>query len=347
MPEDTPLHASCHAKQLFLSFRGSSQNCTPGNPYRWSGVTGAAEIGVGDLITGYEEITDEILLIFGRNRTDKLLGSVVADFELKPVTPKYGAIPYTVQNLGEVYYLDDQGIRRLVPTQEYGGIADQPVSDLVLPLIELIRGQAVASAVYRQRGQYRLYAADGSGLILGIKGRKLIGITSLQYPIVVNVTCVGEDTTGKDVVFLGARDGYVYQCDKGSSFDGESIESFIRPVFTHSRSPAVRKRYRKGVLEVESRGYSQIRVSPEFSYGSEDVAAHRTEVLTTIGPGGYWDSAIYDTVVYDAQTVQNPEFSIEGTGTNIGLLAYSNSEIDLGHTIQGALLHYTPRRIQR
>jgi hypothetical protein len=65
------------------------------------------------------------------------------------------------------------------------------------------------------------------------------------------------------------------------------------------------------------------------------------------GPGGYWDSAIYDTVVYDAQTVQNPEFSIEGTGTNIGLLAYSNSEIDLGHTIQGALLHYTPRRIQR
>ena len=71
--------------------------------------------------------------------------------------------------------------------------------------------------------------------------------------------------------FMKGTDGYVYQCDKGSSFDGEPIEAFVRPVFNHSKSPTVLKHYRSGTVEVESRGYSEISVSPEFSYGTEQI----------------------------------------------------------------------------
>ena len=347
MTVDTPLHVGVQAKHLQFSFRGSSQNSSLGLPYQWTPVTGAAEIGVGDRITGYANLTQSTQAIFGRNRVDRFTGTSTLDFALDTLSPKYGAIAYTIQNLGEVYFLDDQGIRRLIAVQEYGGFADQPVSTLVQPLIDLIRGRAVASVVYRHRSQYRVYANDGSGLMLTTRGGKVIGITSLQYPIVVTCTVAGEDTTGKDVVFLGAADGYVYQCDKGSSFDGEAIEAFVRPVFNHSKSPRVRKRYRKGILEMESAGYSEIRVTPELSYGSDDLAASRSEVLTSIGPGGYWDSAVYETIVYDSQEVQNPEFSLEGSGNNVATLFYSNSDIDLGHTLQGVIFHYTPRRLAR
>ncbi|MEG7747627.1 hypothetical protein U2065_14900, partial [Listeria monocytogenes] len=79
--------------------------------------------------------------------------------------------------------------------------------------------------------QYRVYGSDGTGMILSMSadrnGNPMPQITEFNYNSgrednLINVTCAvaGEDSTGKDVVFLGADTGYVYQCDKGTSFDG-------------------------------------------------------------------------------------------------------------------------------
>jgi hypothetical protein len=45
--------------------------------------------------------------------------------------------------------------------------------------------------------------------------------------------------------------------------------------------------------------------------------------------------------------VYEPEFSLTGTGTNIAFLFYKNNATDLGHVIQGGVVHFTPRRLQR
>lgn len=347
MTVDTPSHLHCHRKMLFLSFRGSSQNSGVGTPYIWTATTGASEIGIGEDITGYQTQPGEILAIFGRNGTYQLLGSSLTDFTLATISPEVGAIPYTVQNIGVTYSLDDRGVTKISATPAYGNFNSGTVSRLAQPVMDEMRSIAVASSVYRTRNQYRVYGNDGSGFIMGIEGSKVAGITTLRYPFNVTCACSAEDATGKDVVYLGADNGYVYQADKGSSFDGAAIEAALRLPFNNSKSPRHRKRYRKAAMEMSAVGYAAIRFQPEFSYGNDDAASHTLLDASMQGTGGYWDFSNWDQFFYDAAIVASPEFSISGTGLNMALLLYESSAIDLGHQLQGCLVHFSIRRLAR
>jgi hypothetical protein len=360
MAVDTPSYIRCHKNQLFLSFRGSSQNSGVGLPYIWTTVTGAGEIGIGDDITGYSILPGDALSIAGRNSLFQLIGSTVDDFVLKPISPDNGAIPRTVQKLGPTYLLDDQGVVVVTATQDYGNFSNRVVSRRAQPVIDSIRGKVVASSVYRTRSQYRLYANDGTGMVLAAgvdeRGNPMIQITQFDYNAgrstnLINVTCAcaGEDTTGKDVVYLGADNGYVYQCEKGTSFDGEEIEAYLRLPFQNSKSPRVRKRYRKVVMEMEVAGYTTLRFHPEFSYGNPAIASHTLQTQAIVGTGAYWGSAsaTWSQFFYDAQIVSTPEFKINGSGTNVAMLFYSKSDYNAGHTLQGCIVHYSPRRLAR
>ena len=347
MGNDAPTHVRCHKKMLFFSFLGSSQNSGIGTPYRWSAILGASEIGIGDTITGYDTIGGDALIIYARNSTHQLLGSSVNDFVLNELSSDAGAIPYTNQSAVLAYCLDDRGVMQVARTQAFGNFRTASVSRKAQAIIDILRPKAIASAVYRSRDQYRVYGSDGTGVILAFNGDKIIGITAIVYPINITCACSGEATNGKDVVFLGDDDGYVYQADMGSSFDGEAIESYLILPFNNLKTPRFRKRFRKVVQEMSAVGYAEIRFQPVFSYGDEDVASHRTINQSLQGAGGYWDVSNWDTFYYDAKLVNTPEFGVEGTGINMGLIYYSNSRSDLGHTIQSALIHYTPRRLSR
>lgn len=347
MTTDTPNYIAAHKKKLFLTFRASLQCSGDGFPYQWTVLTGASEIGMGEDITGLLVQPGEVLAVFTRNSIKQLVGSTIDDFDLQELAPETGAIGRTVQNIGVAYCLDDRGITQITRTQAYGNFNHATVSRLAQTAIDTLRSKVVASTVYRARNQYRLYGNDGTGIILTVEGGKVVGITKLVYPVNVTCTCSGEDATGKDVVFFGDDDGYVYQADKGSSFDGEEIEAYLRPVFNHSGGPRIRKRYRKAVLEMSAVGYASIRVQPEFTYGDGDIASHPTQTETVQGAGGYYDIDLFENVFYDARVVSAPEFSISGTGTNVSIIFYSKSDIDLGHTIQGVVLQFTPRRLTR
>lgn len=346
MTVDTPSHITAYKKQLFLSFRGSSQNSGVGTPYSWSPILGATEIGVGDDITGYAPQAGA-LAIYSRNSANQLSGSSSLDFDLNVISDKSGAIRGTIQILGSTYALDDQGIRQLSRTQSFGNFDDQTISERIQRLIDTMRTKVVATSVYRARNQYRLYGNDGSGIIMTVKGDSVIGFTEFQYPVNVTCICSGEDSTGKDVVFFGADNGYVYQADKGSSFDGADIEAYLRMPFNNINSPRVIKRYRKAVLEMTSTAYTSIRFQPDFSYGDPDISSHALQTVTTQGAGGYWDVDTWGEFFYDSKTVNTPEFDITGSGLNMGLIFYSKSDIDLGHVLQGILVNYTPRRNAR
>lgn len=346
MTVDKPVNVTAYKKQLFFSFYGSSQNSSVANPYVWSAVTGASEIGIGDTITGYAP-SARALQIFSRNKASQLTGSSVSDFVLDTLSETAGSISDTIQILGSTFCLDDQGVRQISATQNYGNFGEKTVSERIQSLINTMRTKVVASSVYRARGQYRLYGNDGTGIIMTVKNEKVIGFTEFDYP--VNVTCAwsGEDSTGKDVVFFGADNGYVYQADKGSSFDGEEIEAYLRLPFNNTNSPRIIKRYRKALLEMSSVGYTSIRFQPEFDYGDSYFASHLLQTVTGQGTGGYWDVDTWGEFFWDARTVSAPEFDITGSGLNMALIFYSKSDIDLGHTLQGMQIQFTPRRLAR
>ncbi len=349
MTTDTPEYVSVFKQQLFFSFHGSSQNSAPGDPYSWSAVLGAAEIAVGEDITAYT-VEAETLLVSSRNSTNQLSGENAETFGLDPLDAEIGAIPRTNQSVGKVYCLDDRGIIQITRSQEFGNFTLGTVSRKIQKVIDAMRSVVVASSVYRAKNQYRLYGSDGTGVCMtvgvGQNGLEYY-FTEFLYPNPVSCTVSGEDSTGKDVVFFGSTNGEVYQADKGSSFDGEEIEAYIWLPFNHSKSPETLKSYRKATIEMTSTGYSSLRINPEFSYGDPGIQSHLTEIQEILGVGGYWDLSNWNEFYYDTRVVSSPSMSLSADGTNISLIIYSKSDIDLGHKLDGVILQFTPRRLVR
>jgi hypothetical protein len=349
MTSDIPSYVTALKGQLIFSYHGSSQNSAVGDPYNWTVVSGAGEIAIGDDVTGYS-VEANTLLIVSRNSANQLVGENTDTFSVDPLDAEIGAIPRTIQSIGKTYCLDDRGIILITRAQDYGNFNLATVSRRVQKAVDSIRAVAVASSVYRDKNQYRIYGSDGTGLCMtvgiGQNGLEYY-FTEFEYPVNVACTCSGEDSTGKDVVFFGSDAGMVYQAGKGSSFDGEEIEAYIWLPFNHSKSPDVLKSYRKATLEMTSTGYCSIRFSVEFSYGDTDIQTHLNETKEILGTGGYWDLADWDEFYYDTKIVSSPSISIAGDGSNVSLILYSKTEIDLGHKLDGVIIQYTPRRLIR
>jgi hypothetical protein len=347
MTVDTPEYVTALKSQLIFSFHGSSQNSGVGLPYEWTVTMGAGEIAVGDDITGYS-IEAKTLLIMSRNSSNQLFGENIENYIVEPLDAEIGAIPRTIQALGKAYCLDDRGIIQITRAQEYGNFNLATVSKRIQRVVNAMQPLVVASAVYRGETQYRLYGSDGTGISMTI-GAGTNGIeyyfSEFEYPDIVSCTTAGEDSTGKDVMFFGSTTGMVYQADKGSSFDGEDIESYVWLPFNHSKSPEILKSYRKATIEMTAMGYSNFRMWAEFSYGDTDTMAQVSEIKELPGAGGHWDLSNWGDFYYDTKVVASPSLSLAGDGSNIGLVIYSKTDIDLGHTLDGVLLQYIPRRL--
>jgi len=350
MTADTPEHVAAYKNQLFFSFKASSQNSGVGKPYEWTPVTGASEIALGDDITGYQTQA-ESLLIYSRNTINQLLGNNVDDFALDPVDDDSGALPYTIRNvLGRSYSLDDRGIIDVSRVQAYGNFDLATVSRRVRSIVSSMKSVAVESVVYRSRNQYRLFGSDGTGICVAFgQGRNGLEFYFTQFEYPVNVSCAtyGEDASGESVVFFGSDAGMVYEADKGSSFDGEDIEAWLWLPFNHSKSPSVLKSYRKATIEMSAIGYSTFRATAEFSYADSDRQTHLSETMETQGSGGYWDVDNWDEFYWDTSVVDSPSIPLAGDGSNISLVIYSKTDLDLGHKFDGMLMTYILRRLVR
>jgi hypothetical protein len=348
MAVDAPKFILEHKKKLFLAFKGSVQYSGDGLPYQYTLLVGANELGMGEDITGMAVQTGDTLAIFTRNSSHQLNGVTNISFSLLPISKEVGAIPYTVQVVGKTYALDDRGIIVTDRVQAYGNFSQATISAEVQPIIEALRAKVAGSVVYRSRSQMRVYGTDGSGIIMAFdKDGGLIGTTQLQYQ--VNPVCFAstEDAAGKDVVFFGGDNGMVYQADKGSSFDGAAIEAYLRMPFNNISSPRVNKGFKLAIMEMSAASYAAIRFQPEFSYGDPNVGTHRLQTGEVVGGGGYWDVSLWDNFFYDAALVSQPRFKIDGSGLNMALLFYSSSNYDLGHVLQGMLIHFFKKRLKR
>lgn len=344
---DTPSFVKANRKYLYLAQGSSLTNSSVGNPYRFVAGEGAVETAVGDTITGVCSLAGESLGVMARNSSFALTGSSVSDWVLQSIRADVGCVPYTLQSMSDTYMLDDRGVISIRTAQEYGNFADSTLSRKIQPLIDKMRSKVVGSYVSRQKGHYVLLANDGTTLTMAVANGQLVGFLEGRLGFTPSCMWSGEDETGVERVFLGATNGMVYEMDKGSTFDGSSIESFIKIYYYNSKSPRVKKRYRKLVLEMSAELYAALRFRGEYSYGDVSVAQTDAVDFSVGGTGGSWDFSNWDEFYWDSQDVSQPEISLVGTGLNIALTFYSNTTLDFGHTLQGAVLHYSMRRQQR
>lgn len=353
MAIDTPSHVIAHKGFLFLSFNASVQYSALGNPYSWSVVLGAGEIDTSKPTTGFlpqgGNLAGSSLAIFTGERTFILYGSSNADFKLVSSIFDMGYLPFTLQQVSnDAYGMTSRGIQALITTLNYGDFDYASISHMIQPLITKKRGLEISSNSIRTKNQYRVYFSDGTALATGLTGEKISGIMLLNYSKPVRCICTANLSNGNEVTYFGSDDGYVYQDNIGTSQDGNMIEAWLRMPFNNDKSPRVRKRFRRAILEMSIDSFSKVNISYDLGYSDPNVQPSAIQSDTSLtGAGGYWEQFVWDQFNWDSQFISNPVLPIEGTEKNISFIFYSNRAQDQSHTIQGITIISTPQILQR
>jgi hypothetical protein len=347
MAADAPVHCWCHRNHLFFSFKGSAQHSAIGAPYSWSVVLGAAELACGQDIVGFDSLPGDAdtsaLLIFTANRVLVLYGSSSSDWKLTTFSARLGAQRWSVQNIGNPVAMDFQGVVAVTQSTQFGNFSRAPVSDRIR---RYLSGRIVtASVVNRAKNRMRVFFADGEGLSISAVGKGL-AFTPINYGKTVRVAREAL-INGVHRTFFGSDDGFVYEADRGRSFNGTKIIAWGKQAFNFEKSPGVKKRFRRSEIEVKPQSAMTLQVQAEYSLGDVDIAL--TDVYTKLlrGQGGVYDVTNWDQCYYDTAAQQQVSVRHDGVGTSISLTFYSESDNELPHVLQSVTNYFTPRRQER
>lgn len=351
MDQDKPTRVACHQDHLFFGFDGGSlQHSGIGQPYSWTVVTGASELGLGDEISDLiEEAPGGVMCVLGLNKTGVLYGSSSADWDFQKAPGEAGAIPWTGQLLQTPVFFDALGFRALPAVQSYGDFEATTLSRLIKPLLALKERNGALPTVslrVKSKNQYRLFFDDETCIIVDLSGNRP-AFSMVDYGFVVRCATSAEDTDGTEVLLVGGDDGYVYRLDRGTSFDGSAVTAYIRLAFYHLGSPTQIKRFHKATIETTAEPDTDLFVNADYSYGNPDATSAVEQEFDISGAGGFWDEANWNEFYWDAQIVGTAEARIPGRGTNVSLAISSELTWAEPHTIHGVTLHFSPRALRR
>jgi hypothetical protein len=349
---DAPTNVIIHKNQLFYSFASSLQHSGIGAPYTFAPIFGAAELACGDTVTGMLVVPGSdgggAMAVFTQNSTSVLYGDNSDNWNLVKVNKEAGAYAYTMQYVLDGIVLDAQGITTLQKTQRFGNFQSAAISDLVAPYLSDKIPLASASCTVRKKNQYRLFFSTGEAVYVTFSGDKILGIAPIF--MVDPVACISsaEGASGLEEVYFGSNDGFVYQMEVGTSFDGENIDANVLLSFNHFGGPRQLKRFRKTAIDVAAVGYAEFNFSTSLAYGSQEFAQ---SAISALQPGSssaaFWDQFIWDQFYWDGQALSPAEADTVGTAENISLIFTSSSDEYDPFTLNSAVMHFSPLRLLR
>ena len=335
MTDDTPDHVVVHKNQLIYSFDGSIQHSGIGEPFSWSVVLGASEIATGFTITGFQVEPgaegNAALLVACRQRLFTLYGNDVSDWNLVRYRKKVGAYEWTIQQVAYTLFLDDRGITDLRTVQAFGNFDHSALSKRIRTRINSKRSSAIASCVVRDKNQYRLFFSDKTAVYVTMDEHRVKGMMPVTLDHQITTIWSEEDPNGNEEIFFGADDGFVYQMEKGTSFDGANIFAYLYTHFDYSGSVQTLKEY-FGPATIEGRGagYAEFEFAYQLEFGQANTPQPNTQ--TAVMPaleGSEWDSGLlWDTgVVYDdTSLLPSVALDLRGEGQNISWIISKDSD---------------------
>lgn len=347
---DTPTHVAVHAKHVFFAFRSSMIHSGLGTPFNWSTAAGASEIAVGNNITNFlVQPGTTSSPAFGITTVDNyytLYGTGSASWVLVGLNTGTGGITRTAQLLNQGYWLDDPGVIDLRTSQNFGNFQTSSLTQHLSTFMTSQRSLVNTSIVNRGRSQYRLYFSDGQGLYVTVANGKFLGATKVSFPNVMYCAHSSDRSDYTERLFAGAStDGYVYELDRGSSFDGSAIEASLTFNWNFSRSPRTIKRYRKLSLEMQGNFYASINVGYALGYNTTERLQASTEAYDSGFSGvPHWDSFVWDAFTWDGQTLSPTEIPLRGSAENIQLTISSATNYIHPFTINSAIYNLSGRR---
>lgn len=349
---DKPSYVRAFRSHLTCVLESSLQISATGDPYNWSAVNGAAEIALGEVGTGLlvqvGDSENNVLIVSTTTKIYVLYGHNTGDFHLVTHSPEVGAIPWTLQNLGEAFFMQPRGITQLRSSDTFGGFDAPLLSRAIQPTIDRLSNQQTASYVVRNANQYRVMFSDGSMIIMQLpSGRRAPPLTYCLYPDVMSTVVSSILSDGTERIFAGSENGFVYELDVGTSFDGGPLECALFTTFAHSKSPRTRKRYRRAQLHLAAGVTASMNIGYNLSWGDRRIGNPELKFEDGGGGGGFWGLFVWDTIIWDAGYSQKIDLDIPGVGESLALLLTSNNTIDQSFTLNTLFIHYLPGRQAR
>lgn len=350
-PVDAPSRVVVHQNTLFLAQQTSLFYSVVGNPYSFDATLFAGEIAVGQNITALKPQpgaqSSGALAVYTQNTTQILYGKSFSDFTLVFFNTGAGAYEYSAQNLASTYVFDQRGVVSLATAQSFGNFDSASVTLNLRPFIQANRASFSTSVLNRGKSQYRIFFANGNGLYCTFLNNQFAGAIPVQFPDPVNVICEGRSSSGNETSFFGSSNGFVYELESGTSFDGQEIDAQITLTYNPQGNSRLLKRYRKGSFEITGTGYAQFNFGYSLAYNSRQIVQPRSEAYELPFSAPFWDSFVWDSFVWDGVSLGPSEVEMSGTGENISIGVSSKSRSVSAFTLNSLILHYSARRALR
>jgi hypothetical protein len=174
-----------------------------------------------------------------------------------------------------------------------------------------------------------------------------MGFCPFDLGITVNTVSNANDEAGAERILIGSGTGYVYEMERGRSFDGEVKPSWLRTAYAYLETPNFRKKFMRASVGVIISGKATVQMDADYSLGSSDVLNTRTIASVINGQDGNWDVDAFDVAVFDGKLVSTAYLDLEGTGDSISLIVNHSSAKDDIFSLKDILYTYKRRRIQR
>lgn len=339
--DDKPTHLAVWQQRVFVSYAGGSlQYATSGDPEDWT--TDAGEIGVGYDITGLEGSVDDTLIIFGYTHTKVLKGASEDEWFLNEFSNAVGAYPRTISKLFDTLIMfNDMGVTTLAGAQEFGDFASNSIAEKIKKSLLARKSIITCATTAKSLNQYRLFFSDGTGLVFSFFNKKIRGVTALKFTHPVKIVTEGRDTAGNPVIFFAGTDGFVYQMDSGTSFNGAAIPTRMKTTYYHYKSPRNWKRFNRVTYEIACETPLEILTRPYLDYDGSGFARAISTDIDLIGQGGIWGEDLWGSMLFNGSGYNNRTFyDFMAIGSNLSMAISTNDAYSSQHTIQNFITDY-------
>jgi hypothetical protein len=331
---------------------GSLTFSAPNDDTNYNAISGAGELTAGFNIVGIG-VWRGALYVFGNQRIAQVTGTSAADWVITLLTDEIGMTgTYSLQEVnGDLVFLSSDGLRTISGTARIFdrelGVISRPITTLIVPL-----GNAnLISTTIRTKSQYRLFQGTSStspSTALGILGTLKLqtnGSVAWEWSKTQGMLISSADDglfNGMELTIHGGFDGYVYQQESGTSFNGSPIAALYQTPYLIFNDPLIRKIPQKLCANFRTDGNVTISIGVLYDYADPTVSNPGDNVIQISGGSGLWDSGLtWDngTLFWDSYPLTRKCAYITGSGFSCSFLFSSSGGPDYSlqaYTVQFA-----------
>lgn len=322
----------------------------------FSAANGAGSINVANEITGLAVFRDQ-LIVFTTDSIKRITGNTAADFQVSPITDRIGCVNGdTIQEVGgDIMYLAPDGIRLLSATDRIGDFGLDIASDPIAKDANTFLGSTpnFCSVLMREKAQYRIFAyieSEQHEAAKGLIATKFVsqGASGISWSTTYGIKAFVADsryTDTAETIAFANTDGYVYELDTGSSFDGLRIEAIYESPYMPLSDPQMRKSFYKMTLYAEPTGSMSLDLNVKYDFGSSTntgVIQPATQSVEGTGVSVFIfgeSNSVFNTSTYGGELDKIYNTNIIGSGKTIALRIEDNST-NPTFTLDTALLEF-------